>query len=347
MRFDVAPVDRSFISAARQYCDALAKPHGSLGRLESLAAQLCGMQRTLRPSLDHAIVLIFAADHGLSRECVSAYPREVTAQMVRNFLNGGAAINVLARSFGCELLVIDAGVDSDIVSHPSLVCAKIGRGTANVLTGDAMTAEQCEQAVSAGARLARQALDRGVDLLILGEVGIGNTAAAALLLHGLTGWPLERCVGRGTGLDDAGLAHKLDVLTRVVARTPDSPAGDPLELLARWGGFEFAMLTGAMLAAAEHRTPVLIDGFAVSVAAALAIRIAPAVLDYCIFGHVSAEKAHRDLLAELGTSPLLDLQMRLGEATGAMLALPILRAAAALVSEMATLESAGVCGRMA
>ena len=192
MRFDVAPADQNFVAAARRHLDALAKPHGSLGRLESLAARLCGMQRTLVPRLEYASVLIFAADHGLSRERVSAYPREVTAQMVRNFLAGGAAISVLARSFGCELLVIDAGVEGDIAPHPSFVCAKIARGTANVLTGDAMMAEQCEQAVSAGARLAREALDRGAHLLVLGEMGIGNTAVGALLLHGLTGWQIGR-----------------------------------------------------------------------------------------------------------------------------------------------------------
>jgi nicotinate-nucleotide--dimethylbenzimidazole phosphoribosyltransferase len=321
-----------------------------LGRLETLAAELCAMQRTLQPQVDTAELLLFAADHGLAAAGVSAYPRAVTAQMVSNFLAGGAAANVLARQLGCALRVIDVGVDADFPSHPGLERAAIARGTENSLERDAMSAEQCAAAFAAGAAAARAAVERGARLVLLGEMGIGNTAAAALLLAGLTGWPLAHCVGPGTGLDAAGLRHKLAILelvwTRAVAQGPwpDQSADAAALLLQRFGGFEIAALAGAAATAAQLQAVVLVDGFTVSVAVALAERLEAGTLAQCVFSHRSAETAHRAVLEWLGVEPLLDLGLRLGEGSGALLALPLLRSAVALYRDMATFSEAGVHG---
>ena len=340
----VAAVDAVVRDAALAHLDLLAKPRGALGRLESLAAQICAIQGTLRPTLARPAVLVFVGDHGLAKEGVSAYPREVTAQMVKNFLAGGAAISVLSREFGAVLRVVDAGVDADLEPGAGLIDAKIARGTANVLQGPAMSMAQCELAVSRGAAIAIAECEAGADVLVLGEMGIGNTAIASLLMHRLTGAELADCVGRGTGLDDQGLAAKRSILTRVMSLRPDSRA-DPLRLLADTGGFELAMLVGAALGGASCRRVVLVDGFATTVAVALAAQLQPQLLQYCVFGHVSAEHAHRSLLRTLGVSPVLDLELRLGEASGAALALPLLRAAVRLIAEMATLSGAGVSDR--
>ena len=260
--------------------------------------------------------------------------------MVANFLSGGAAISVLARHQGIDLWIVDAGVDAELQAHPRLIDAKIRRGTRNFLVEPAMTGEECIRALQAGRDVLSRAAPAAANTLILGEMGIGNTAAAALLMHALTGVPLRQCVGRGTGLDDQGLARKQQVLADALQRR--TLPQDPMTLLGEFGGYEIAMLSAAILAGAARRMLLLIDGFTVSVAATLAARIDPRVLDYCVFTHCSAEHAHRALLGYLGAVPLLDLGMRLGEGSGAVLALPIVRAAVNLFTEMATFEGAGV-----
>jgi len=330
-------------AAAQARLDSLTKPLGALGRLEALAVQLCSIQGTLTPMLTAAHVVVFAGDHGAADRGVSAYPKAVTAQMVANFSAGGAAINVLARVHQVELMVVDAGVDADTSNMPLVVDCKIARGTRDYTIEPAMTLAQCEKALRTGAQTARSVSAKGCNVIALGEMGIGNTGAASLLMHGITGHPLELCVGRGTGLDDAGVTRKLSLLETARCRAP--LAKTAIELLTEFGGFEIAMLTGCILEAAALRCTIVIDGFTVSVAAALAAALQSAVLDYCVFSHRSAEQAHRALLTQLQVEPLLDLGLRLGEGTGAVLALPLLRAAVAVTREMATFESAGVSGK--
>jgi nicotinate-nucleotide--dimethylbenzimidazole phosphoribosyltransferase len=339
----ITPVDEACREAAYRRLDILTKPQGALGRLESLAAQVCAIQRSLIPIVTRPVAMVFAADHGVADRGVSAYPRAVTEQMVKNFLAGGAAINALAKLQGLELWIVDAGVDGDCGTHPRLIHAKIRRGTRDFVDQAAMTSSECRDALDRG----REALERvavsGSNTVILGEMGIGNTAASAVLMHGVTGLALSSCVGRGTGLDDPGLERKRATLEAAIVRCP--PPNDPVELLTEFGGYEIAMLTGAILAAAAHGILVVVDGFTVTVATAVAARIDPLVLQYCVFGHCSAEHAHRALLAHLGVQPLLDLDMRVGEGTGAALSLSAVRAALALFTEMATFEGAGVSAK--
>lgn len=336
----IPPIDEAVRAQAYRRLDRLTKPRGALGRLEPLAAQVCAIQATLGIRIVHPVGIVFAADHGVADSGVSAYPREVTVQMVANFLNGGAAISVLAKLQGIDLWIVDAGVDGDCGAHPRLIDAKIRPGTRNFVDQSAMTADECAAALERGRETVQRVAAAGSNTLILGEMGIGNTAAAAMLMHGLTGKELIDCIGRGTGLDDAGLERKRQVLERALQHRP-APL-DPLELLAEFGGYEIAMLAGALLAAAARRMLILVDGFTVTVAAALAARLDARVLDYCIFTHCSAEHAHRALLDHLNVQPLLDLGMRLGEGSGAALALSVVRAAVALFSDMATFEGAGV-----
>ena len=348
-RFAVPPLDRSLATELQQKIDAKTKPPGSLGRLEELALQLGLIQRRLDPAVIHPHVLVCAGDHGAARAGVSAYPQDVTWQMVENFLAGGAAINALAGQAGMQLVVADAGVAHDFGPRAGLVDAKVGAGgTANYLEGAAMSETECALAISRGAQLARDIAATGCNVLAFGEMGIGNTASASLLTHCITGLPLAGCVGRGTGLDDAGVARKQALLEQALAIWPQQPAAgevgaeDALRILARFGGFEIAMLAGAMLAAAEARLTLLIDGFIVTSALLVASRVAPAVLDFCVYAHCSNEAGHRRQLDWLGARPLLDLGLRLGEGTGAALALPLLKAACAFLGEMASFESAGV-----
>jgi nicotinate-nucleotide--dimethylbenzimidazole phosphoribosyltransferase len=341
----IAAADEAVRAAALRRLDSLTKPLGALGRLEPLAAQVCAIQRTLEPAITHPVAIVFAADHGVADRGVSAYPRAVTAQMVNNFLRGGAAISVLARLHGIELWIVDAGVDGDCGSHPRLIEAKVRRGTRDLVDEAAMTAAECLVALQRGRAVIDQATPSGGNTLLLGEMGIGNTAAAALLMHGLTGLPLADCVGRGTGLDDQGLERKRAILAAAFARRP--PPLEPIELLAEFGGYEIAMLVGALLGAAARRHLIIVDGFTVTVAGALAARIDPNVLDYCVFGHCSAEHAHRALLAHLKVQPLLDLGMRLGEGSGAAVALSVVQSAVGLFTQMATFEGAGVSEKTA
>jgi nicotinate-nucleotide--dimethylbenzimidazole phosphoribosyltransferase len=337
----VPGVDETMRAAAQRRLDSLTKPLRSLGLLEPLAAQLCAVQSTLTPTI-RPVALVFAADHGVAVRGVSAYPRAVTLQMVANFLAGGAAISVLARLHDMPLWIVDAGVDGDCGTHPRLIAAKIRRGTRDFLETPAMTAAECQESLRRGRTVLEQ-VRADSNTVVLGEMGIGNTASAALLMHAVTGHALADCVGRGTGLDDAGLTHKRAILAAAVARC--APPSDAVELLREFGGYEIAMLVGAILGAAGRRMLVMIDGFTVTAAAALAARLEPAVLDYCVFGHCSAEFGHPALLQYLGVRPLLDLGMRLGEGSGAAVALATVRAALALFTEMATFEGAGVSER--
>jgi len=343
-RFHIVGVDRSLAPALQDRIDRKTKPLGALGRLETLALHLGLIQNRLNPSLRNPHLLVCAGDHGAARAGVSAYPQDVTWQMVENFLAGGAAINVLARQAGMSLVVADAGVNHEFGRRDALVDAKIGPGTASYLDGPAMSARQCELAMAQGADLTRRLAAGGCNVLGLGEMGIGNTASASLLTHCLTGLPLRECVGRGTGLDDQGLARKRELLSQALASWSERDE-QALAVLARFGGFEIAMLTGAMLAAAEAGMIVLVDGFIVTSAVLVAHRLHPAVLDYCVFAHCSHEAGHRGQLEFLNVDPLLDLGLRLGEGTGAALAYPLLRAACALLEEMASFESARVSGR--
>jgi nicotinate-nucleotide--dimethylbenzimidazole phosphoribosyltransferase len=323
--------------------DTRTKPQGSLGRLETLALRIGLALQSEQPRFVQPRIMVFAADHGIAPAGVSAFPQEVTAQMVMNYLSGGAAINVLARQLGLALAVIDAGVACPLPPTPGLIDRSLGRGTRNYLREPAMAPAERDAAIASGRSLAAAAIADGSNALLLGEMGIGNTASAAMLLHRVAGWPLEECVGRGTGLDDAGLSRKMLLLQSASARCPQELS--PLVALGEFGGFELAMLVGAILEAAHHRCLVVIDGFAVSVAALIASLIDREALEHCVFSHCSAEKAHRALLRRLGVQPLLDLELRLGEASGAALAWPLIDASARLLSDMASFESAGVSGR--
>jgi nicotinate-nucleotide--dimethylbenzimidazole phosphoribosyltransferase len=350
----VTPLDPAWLERAAAYQARLTMPAGALGRLLDLGRQLCAVQETLAPRAEPAAVLVLAADHGIAAEGVSAYPQEVTGQMVANFLRGGAAVNVLARRLGVRIHVADLGV-----THlpplppdaPPLALAgttRIGPGTANFLTGPAMTREQAERALEVGRRLVRECLaPAGVRVVALGEMGIGNTTAASALTAALTGAPAAEVAGRGTGLDDAGLRHKIDVLERALARHFGAALApsDAVEALERVGGFEIAGLVGAALEAASRRMLVVLDGFISSVAGLLAVRQEPAVRGYLVAGHRSVEAGHPRVLDALDLVPLLDLGLRLGEGTGAVLALNLVQCAADVMRDMATFDAAGVSER--
>ncbi len=313
------------------------KPLGSLGTLERLAKQIGLIHGRVDVSIDRPAILVFAGDHGVVAEGVSAYPQDVTWQMVENFLAEGAAINVFARQNGCALHVVDAGVNHDFGTRPGLIDRKVARGTRNFAVEAAMTAQQCATAMEHGAALVA---DLPGNVVGFGEMGIGNTTAAAALMHKLTGIPVADCVGAGTGLSHEGILNKQRVIEAAVQKHAE--ATEPLDLLATFGGFEIAMMTGAMLKAAQLRKVVLIDGFIVTSALLVAARIAPAILDYCVFAHCSDENGHRRMLEALNAQPLLQLGLRLGEGTGAALALPLLHASANFLNQMATFASASV-----
>ncbi len=322
------------------------KPPGSLGRLEELALRLGLIQGTTKPAVRGA-VLVVAGDHGLAAEGVSPFPQAVTGQMVLNFLGGGAAINVFARQMGLPLGVVDAGVATSLPDHPSLKRAvvRVG-GTRNARHEPALTPEEVARGFCCGEKLVEEIAANGANVLLLGEMGIGNTSAAALVMSALLDLPVADCAGRGAGHDDAGLAAKIAVLEATRQRHAAAVAsGDPQAVLAAFGGCELVVMAGAMLAAAARRMVILCDGFIVSAALLAASRIDGGVLDYAVFAHASAEQAHRRLVAAMDGRPLLDLEMRLGEGTGAALAWPLVQAAANFLNEMATFSSAGVSKR--
>jgi len=322
--------------------DNKTKPLGSLGTLERLAARLGLIQDKVTPTVEQPAILVFAGDHGVVAEGISAYPQDVTWQMVENFLASGAAINVFARQNGIALHVVDAGVNHDFGARAGLVDRKVAHGTRNFAIEPALTSEQCATALEHGAALAAGLPGNVVGF---GEMGIGNTTAAAALMHKLTAIPVADCVGAGTGLSADGVQRKARVIEAAVQR--HAGVDHPLAVLATFGGFEIAMMAGAMLQAAALRKVLLIDGFIVTSALLVAARIEPAILDYCVFAHCSDESGHRRMLDALGAEPLLHLHLRLGEGTGAALALPLVRAAAGFLNEMATFASASVSEKSA
>lgn len=333
--------DPALADRVQRRIDGLTKPLGALGRLEALALQIARWQGTEHPALHAPQLVVFAADHGLAAQGVSAYPQAVTAQMVANMQAGGAAVSVLARQMGLALTVVDCGVATPLPPHPRLAVARVRAGTADSSLGPAMAEAECAAALAQGAALLQRLPG---NVLLLGEMGIGNTSAAALLMARLTGLPLAQCVGRGTGLDDAGLAHKQAVLARVLQR--HAGVQGPQALLAALGGLEIATMAGAVMQAWRERRLVVVDGFittaAVAVAAALAPAGAQALAGGCVFAHASAESGHARWLAQLGARPLLDLGLRLGEGSGAALAWPLVAAAVGLLQGMASFDSAGV-----
>ena len=325
--------------------DAKTKPRGALGRLETLALQLALIQGTGQPRLCAPQLVVFAGDHGIAAQGVSAYPTEVTRQMVLNFLAGGAAVSVLARQHGIAVTVADCGVAAEFDAHAQLVRLKVDgaeQGTADASTGPAMSAQHCEAAITHGRRLVAGLPG---NVLLLGEMGIANSSSAALLMARLTGEPLSVCVGRGTGLDDVGLAHKQAVLQAALALHAD--AVTPLQALAALGGFEIASLVGAVQQAAADGRVILVDGFITTAAVAVAAALQQALLQHCVFAHRSQETGHARWLQQLDAQPLLDLDMRLGEGSGAALAWPLLESACRVLAEMASFASAGVSQRSA
>lgn len=337
----IEPVGEAVGAATQTLLDQKTKPRRSLGRLESLACQYAAARGETQPLMPRKAIVVMAADHGVAAEGVSAYPQEVTAQMVLNFASGGAAINVLARQVNAELVVIDMGVLTPVDAKLMLRVARVAAGTANMTQGPAMSVEQALTAIGEGVSMANRLADRGVTLIGLGEMGIGNTTAASALVSVLTGKSPREVTGRGTGIDDAGLSHKVAVIERAIAKNKPL-LNTPLEVLAALGGFEIAGLVGVVLGAAARRIPVVIDGFITVAAALVAERLAPVVRGYLIASHRSVEPGHVHATNALGVEPLFDLQMRLGEGTGAALAMNMIDASIAILREMATFESAHV-----
>jgi len=338
---NIKPLDSAAMRAARLRQDILTKPQGSLGRLEDLSIQIAGITGKPTPRLEHKVVIVMAGDHGVVAEGVSAYPQEVTPQMVLNFLRGGAAINVLARHAGARVVIVDMGVASDLPASPGLIVKKIAYGTGNIARGPAMSRVKAVQAIEAGATVVYEQIAAGLDILATGDMGIGNTTPSAAIAVALTGQPVEEITGRGTGVDDAGWQRKIEAIRGALEINQPDPQ-DGVDVLAKLGGFEIGGLAGGILAAAANRRPVVVDGFISTAAAMIAVRLAPPVRDYLIAAHTSQEYGHHAMMTWLGVSPLLDLKMRLGEGTGAVLAMSLVEAACKTLAEMATFGEAGV-----
>jgi nicotinate-nucleotide--dimethylbenzimidazole phosphoribosyltransferase len=320
--------------------DSKTKPIGSLGLLEDIAMQIGMVQETISPVLNNPAIIVFAGDHGITGEGVSPFPKEVTHQMVLNFLNGGAAINVFCRQNNIKLDVVDAGVDADFDDHPNLIKAKLKKGTANILKQPAMTVAECKEAMKRGGAIVEKKNNIGCNIIGFGEMGIGNTSSAALLMSKYCNLPIENCTGRGTGHDDKGLKKKISVLSKALAMYPG--VNDPMEILATFGGFEIAMIAGAMLRAADLKMIILVDGFIVTSALLAASNMNNEVLKDCIFCHRSNEQGHKLMLEFLKAKPILDMDLRLGEGTGAAIAYPVVLSAVNFLNEMASFEDAKV-----
>lgn len=342
----IRPLDHSSEDAAQQRLDSLTKPHGSLGRLEELARRIAVIQGKVPPRLGRKLLFVFAADHGITEEGVSAYPKQVTAQMTYNFLNGGAAINVLARHYGVDTDVVDIGVDYEFAVPCGLRNRKVRRGTANFARGPAMTRDEAVRCVEFGIELAREAGAENIFLLGAGDMGIGNTSSATAILCASTGAAPADVVGRGTGIDDATLARKIAAIEiGLDINHPD--ANDPLDVLAKVGGLEIGATTGVILGAAAFHVPMVLDGYISGAAALLAQRFCPHVREVLFASHLSAERGHGFILDELKLAPVLDLELRLGEGTGACLLMGMIEASVKIMREMATFDSAGVKEKLA
>ncbi|MBE9511518.1 MAG: nicotinate-nucleotide--dimethylbenzimidazole phosphoribosyltransferase [Bacteroidetes bacterium] len=328
--------------ALQRKIDLKTKPPGSLGKLERVALKIGLIQNTLSPELRNPTYIVFAGDHGLADEGVSPYPKEVTYQMVMNFLAGGAAINIFCRQNNINLKVVDAGVDFDFHAESNLIHAKVARGTKNILKEPAMSVELCQQAMNKGKDIVNTEFESGCNVISFGEMGIGNTSAASLLLHKYTGQPIEECTGRGTGHDDEGLKKKIAILKEA---STQHNVSDPVEILAAYGGLEIAMMCGAMKQAKDNGMIILVDGFTTTSALLAAYKIDKSILDNCIFCHISQEKGHKYMLEYLGVEALVDLNMRLGEGTGAAVTYPLIKSAVLFLNEMASFEDAGVSNK--
>ncbi len=346
MRFTIEAVKSDVGDALQKKIDQKTKPLGALGELEAIALKIGLIQQRTDPVLQMPSLLVFAGDHGITKEGVSAYPQSVTHQMVLNFLNKGAAINVFSNQHGLHLRIVDAGVDHDFDAHPDLVQAKIGRGTDSFLHGPAMHVENCVKAMEKGASIIDELHKEGCTILGFGEMGIGNTSSASMLMSLFCGLPLVDCVGKGTGLDDDALKHKVTILEKALSFHSDRlDSDDPYAVLSTFGGYEMAMMCGAMLQAASLRMVVLVDGFIATATFLAAFNIAPEIKDYALFCHVSDEQGHQKMLDHIHAKPILNLGMRLGEGTGCALAYPIIQSAVTFLNEMASFDSAGVSER--
>jgi len=337
----IKPLDKGAMAEARSRQDELTKPRGSLGVLEELSVRIAGIRRSPLPSLENKAIVVMAADHGVVAEGVSAYPQEVTRQMVTNFLNGNAAINVLARHTGVRLVVVDMGVIGGFEPHPSLLCKMIDFGTKNMAQGPAMSRQQALDTLEAGIAVVEAQLSQGLDIMGTGDMGIGNTTAASAIGVAVTGLPAAELTGAGTGIRREQLAHKVELVNRALEVNQPSP-DDAIDVLAKVGGFEIGGLAGAILAAAANHIPVVIDGFISGAAALIAVKLAPLARDYLIAAHLSAEPGHLAMLDYMGLTPLLNLKMRLGEGTGAALGISLAEASVKLLKEMSTFGEAGV-----
>jgi len=337
----IKPLDKEVMAQAQARQDMLTKPQGSLGRLEELSIQLAGIQGKPIPQIRHKAIITMAGDHGVVAEKVGNWPQEVTAQMVYNFLGGGAGINVITRQVSTRIIVVDMGVASEITPNPHLLSRKVAPGTKNIATGAAMTEEQAVTAIETGIEIVKDEVAKGLDIVGTGDMGIGNTTPSAAICAVITGKPVAEVTGRGTGITDEQLTHKVEVITKALAVNHPDPK-QPLTVLAKIGGFEIGGLAGVMLGAAAHRLPVVIDGFISGAAALIATALAPGLKDYLIAAHLSAESGHRLLLEHLGLKPLLSLDMRLGEGTGAALGIFLVEASARLLAEMSTFAEAEV-----
>ncbi len=340
----IKPVNKNIGAQLQTKIDRKTKPLGALGKLETIAIQIGSIQNTLEPALINPTIVVFAGDHGIVNEGVSPYPQEVTYQMVLNFLQGGAGINVFAKQHGIDIKVVDAGVNFRFDEHPNLIDAKIDTGTKNYLSEPAMSENQCYAAMEKGRSIIEDIYNGGCNIIGFGEMGIGNTSSAAILMHLLCELPLEDCIGRGTGLDDKGFQKKKMILQSAVYAQP-LPDASPISILKTFGGFEIAMMCGAMLKAAEMGMILLIDGFIVTAALLVASKLNEHVLEYCIYAHQSDERGHRLMLEHLKAEPLLHFNMRLGEGTGAAVAYPMIASAVCFLNNMASFESANVSNK--
>jgi nicotinate-nucleotide--dimethylbenzimidazole phosphoribosyltransferase len=341
----IKPLDERAMAKARLRQDQLTKPRGSLGRLEELSIKLAGITGKETPRIEHKAIVTMAGDHGVIAEGVSAYPQEVTGQMVCNFLRGGAAINVLARYVGARVVIADMGVAVNLEPHPLLVSKKIAFGTRNMAREAAMSVEQARRAIEAGIEVINEEAAKGLDIVGVGDMGIGNTTSSSAICAVVTGEPVSEVTGKGTGIGDGQLAAKVKIIeTALALNKPD--AEDAIDILSKVGGFEIGGMAGVILGAAAQRLPVVIDGFIAGAAALIAAKLCPEVKDYLIAAHVSVETGHKAMLNYLGLKPVLDLGMRLGEGTGAALAIFIIEAAAKVLAEMATFADAGVSEKL-
>jgi nicotinate-nucleotide--dimethylbenzimidazole phosphoribosyltransferase len=338
----IKPIDPSLLHETQLRLDNLTKPKGSLGKLEEFAKRIVAITCKKNPYLEKKVIFTIAGDHGVTEEGVSAYPSAVTAQMVYNFLRGGAGVNVLARHVGAKVIVVDMGVAEDLQPHPELIIKKIAKGTSNFAKGPAMTREQALKAIETGIDIVEYAiLKDGIDIIGTGEMGIGNTTPSSAITSVFTGQPVEHVTGRGTGIDDATYERKINVIKQAIDINKPDPS-DPIDVLSKVGGFEIGGLVGVVLAGVANKIPVVIDGFISSAAGLIAVELKPEAKDYIFSAHASVEIGHRAILEKMGLLPILDLKMRLGEGTGAVLAMNLIDAGVKILNEMASFDEAGV-----